>query len=141
MRKGMLLIFIALALSSFAVPNDIWEVLAKLRLKVYYNAETELFCNEIIPTKEIKNLDGKEIIIKGFVVQNGENNFILSKYPKPFNYCGGSVVESIMTIKTKHEISANIGKICTLKGQFELNTTDVFELPYILNQAECLDCE
>lgn len=139
-KRILLLVSIALLLSSFAMPHDIWKMLAGLGLKTHFNEKTERFDFELIPTEEIKNLDGKMIEIKGFVIRDGRHSFVLSRYSKLFK-CDFPKIESILRIKTKRRIVTNPEKPCTIKGRFEFNTTDLLELPYILNEAECLDCE
>lgn len=144
MKKCILLIFIALVLSSFAVPSDIWEVLEEIKFKIYFDKKLEEMVFEPIPTAEIKSLNGEIIEIKGFLVTDEKGNQGLWEF-LPFNYpykcMSGIEMESMIKIVSKHKIVTNPEKPCTLKGRFELNTTNLLELPYILNEAECLDCE
>ena len=88
----------------------------------------------------LQNLNKKEVLVAGFVIPTGigGNTFVLSQNPyASCFFCGQGGVETVMTIKYKGNAPRyKTDDYITLKGTLELNSTDIEEFIYILNNAE-----
>ena len=119
-----------------------WEMLFKVVLVEQYSARYKMKINVPDFDYTLKDLNNKEVVIEGFVIPTGvsSNTFVLSQNPYSACYfCGNGGVETVMTIK----YSGIAPKFKTddyikLKGIFELNSTNINELIYVLNKASQL---
>lgn len=117
-----------------------WEMLAKVKLVEKWSPELEEKIN--VPQFDItlQNLNRKEVIISGFVIPTTVDGtgFVLSKTPYASCYfCGNGGIETVMTIKYKGKQPAfKMDDFITLKGTLTLNSTNIEELIYILNDAK-----
>ena len=116
-----------------------WEMLFKVILVEKYSPKYKMKINVPDFDYTLKDLNNKEVVIEGFAIPTGvsSNTFVLSQNPYAACYfCGNGGVETVMTIK----YSGIAPKFKTddyikLKGIFELNSTDINELIYVLNKA------
>ncbi len=114
---------------------ELWKTLAMVE---YSNVPDRYFPLPVF-NKTIKDLEGKRLTIKGFIIPLEENkkqlNFMLSMVPFSHCYfCGGSGPESII------EVNATIAFDYTSKpvevtGILKLNSIDENHLFYILENA------
>jgi hypothetical protein len=116
-----------------------WKTLAGVSFIKEYDEELDLYIKKPIFSADIQKLDGQEVIITGYVVpiDNKGQDFALSA--NPFTscfFCGQAGPESVMDLKLKKNIGyLKTDKILTFKGYFKLNSTDIYELNYILEEA------
>ncbi len=93
-------------------------------------------------TDEQKNLRGKSVAIKGFVIplinENEKIMIILSKFPNSSCFfCGAAGPESVIQVNLKQNRKGyRTDQIITFKGKLILNDKDINQLNFILDQAE-----
>ncbi|MES2795040.1 MAG: DUF3299 domain-containing protein [Bacteroidota bacterium] len=144
MRKFVLLIF-GLSLFGFRIdePQKIsWEVLKDVTFKKKWYEKESIFM--LYPTfgPNIKKVENKTILIKGYMVpvDPESNQYVLSAYPYSMCFfCGGAGPESVMGLKLKKNRKFKTDEIHVFKGTLELNANDIYELNYILADAEVID--
>ncbi|MFT3738918.1 MAG: hypothetical protein QM786_09175 [Breznakibacter sp.] len=114
--------------------NVTWATAYVASLKDYYDLPRF--------AKEIRDLDGKHISVKGFYVpvDNEGRVFALSANPSAMCFfCNGAGPESVMEINVKQGISnfkqMRADKFVELCGTLKLNRTDPEHLMYILQDA------
>lgn len=116
-----------------------WEMLAKIKWEQKFNKKYNQKFNYPIFDEAVKALDGKEVIIKGFLlpIDVGNDCLVLSRYPvESCFFCGGAGgPESVMEVYMKTPMRIN-RKTVSFKGRLRLNDTDVDYLIYILEEAE-----
>jgi hypothetical protein len=116
-----------------------WEMLFKVVFEEKYSKKYKMKINvpDFDPT--LQALNKKEVLITGFVIPTGidNNSFVLSQNPyASCFFCGQGGVETVMTIKYKGKAPRyKTDDYITLKGIFELNSTNIEEFIYILNDA------
>jgi hypothetical protein len=90
----------------------------------------------------VKKIENKPVFIKGYMVpiDPESNQYVLSAFPYSMCFfCGGAGPESVMGLKLKKNQRFKTDEIHTFKGKLMLNSTDLFELNYILTEAEVVD--
>jgi hypothetical protein len=119
-----------------------WKVLAKVDFIDKYFPEFEAWY--LIPKfqEEVKALDQKPIIIKGYIipmdVEGGE--YALSAYPfSACFFCGGAGPESVIKLELAEKTERfDTDDIITFSGTLELNDSDVDNFNYILQNCRPL---
>ncbi|WP_448518568.1 DUF3299 domain-containing protein [Rhodoflexus sp.] len=116
-----------------------WETLAKIKWEQRFNKKYNQKFNYPLFDDAVKALEGKEVVIKGFLlpVDVGNECLVLSRYPyESCFFCGGAGgPESVMEVYMKTPMRIN-RKTVSFKGKLRLNGTDVDYLIYILDEAE-----
>ncbi len=125
----------------FLVPQKIsWKTLEDVKFSKKWNEQEGMYVLEPEFGQSVKNLEGKEIQISGYVipVDYNENFYVLSAFPySACFFCGGAGPESVMSLKFKNKGERfKTDTRLTVKGIFELNSTDIYEMNYILRNAE-----
>jgi len=120
--------------------KSLWSTLGKVTFKKQYDDMLGFKVDVPIFSPEIKNLQGKSVEIKGYIIPvegyKGSKEFVFSAFP--YNmcfFCGGAGPESVMEVYAKDAIKYTTEAII-IKGKLELNSNDVNQLMYILNDAE-----
>lgn len=139
--KNVALFFILLAsgLSLGPIPVS-WKTLEDVKFTKKWDEKEGMYILYPEFGRSVKNLEGKEISIQGYVipVDYNENFYVLSAFPySACFFCGGAGPESVISLKFKN----NKEKFKTdtrlnVKGRLELNSTDIYEMNYILRDAE-----
>ncbi len=140
MQKAVLFILVSLFVQqSFGQGKSVWNVLADIKYGMRYDEDLEYDVEYPIFADKIKALEGKEVLIKGYMVPldelMGQNFFVLSAFP--YNmcfFCGGAGPETVMEVNTVKEIEFT-EKPILIKGILELNQFDYNHMMYILNEA------
>ena len=153
MRRLSVLLFVALAvLTAFgpAVSKPpiepvklSWEAMRDVTFKKKWYAEESVYM--LYPTfgAAIQKLDGKPVTITGYVlpVDLEANLYVLSAFPySACFFCGGAGPESVVSLKFKkggRKFKTDERK--TFKGTLKLNADNIYELNYILTEAEIID--
>lgn len=116
-----------------------WEMLFKVVLIEKYSKKYKMKVNVPDFDPSLLKLDKKEVFVTGFVIPTGigSNTFTLSQNPyASCFFCGNGGVETVMTIKYKGKAPRyKTDDYITLKGTLELNSTNIEEFIYILNNA------
>lgn len=143
-RIGWVGLVAGLFLTSFtfsAEPEKVtWELLRDVTFnKKWFEAEQVYM---LYPTfgANIKKLDKKEVAITGYVIPRDLDAglYVLSAFPfSACFFCGGAGPESVMTLNfTKGSRKFKTDERLTFKGTLKLNADDIYELNYILDNAE-----
>jgi hypothetical protein len=119
-----------------------WKLLAKVDFIDQYFPEFEAWY--LIPKfkEEVKALDQKSVIIKGYIipldVDGGE--YALSAYPfSACFFCGGAGPESVIKLELKEKTDRfDTDDIITFSGTLALNDSDIDNFNYILKNCRPL---
>lgn len=143
-QKWIAVLLTSLILSSFifsANPEKLtWEILRDVTFsKKWFEAEQVYM---LYPTfgPSVKKLDNKEVAITGYVIPRDLDAglYVLSAFPfSACFFCGGAGPESVMTLNLgKNTRKFKTDERLTFKGILKLNADDIYELNYILDNAE-----
>jgi hypothetical protein len=119
-----------------------WEVLKDVTFKKKWYEKESIFM--LYPTfgPQVKKVENKIVTIKGYMVpvDPESNQYVLSAYPYSMCFfCGGAGPESVMGLKLKKNKKFKTDEIHTFKGKLELNVNDIYELTYLLTDAEVVE--
>lgn len=120
-----------------------WKLLTNITFSKKYVKKYDSYFKLPVFTKEIKALEGKEIIIKGYIIPvDTKTNYIVlsaNPYTNCF-FCGNAGPETVMEIKSKKELPIlKMDEVVTFKGRLKLNDEDIYELNYVLENAEVVN--
>ena len=127
--------------SLYAQQKVDWKTLAGVTFSYIQNFEQNMWYGEPTYSDTVKQLDGKEIAIRGYVLPTDieSNTYILSA--NPFSscfYCGGAGQESVMELRLKKKKAKfELDQIVTFAGRLRLNDQEM-ELNYILEEARVI---
>lgn len=122
--------------------EGLWKTLIAMKMDSKYDPAIDdmVFTPQFTP--EIRQMNGKEIVIKGYVIpleETGgkpEKYIMLSAYPySSCFFCGGAGPESVMQVYPTTPIQAKKDEQITVKGKLRINEKDQYSLPYILENA------
>ena len=121
-----------------------WDMLKDVSFKKKWYPQESIFM--LYPTfgLPLKKLENKEVIIKGYVipVDVATNMYVLSAFPySQCFFCGGAGPESVMSLKPlKSEVRKyKTDDMHTFKGKLKLNADDIYEMNYILEEADMIE--
>ncbi|MEA5256679.1 DUF3299 domain-containing protein [Arcicella aquatica] len=139
---AMLLAGIQLATAQgFDTKRITWNDLKDVRFKKRLNIELGMFF--LYPTfgPKVAVLDGRELIIKGYTIPiDTEGTFVVSQNPMAMCFfCGKAGPESMIQLKFAKAHHFKTDEIHSFKGRLRLNTNNVNELNYILEDVEIED--
>ncbi len=145
-RNWLTVVAVAVIMSSFtfsANPEKVtWEILRDVTFnKKWFEAEQVYM---LYPTfgPSVKKLDQKEVAITGYVIPRDLDAglYVLSAFPfSACFFCGGAGPESVMTLNFgKNARKFKTDERLTFKGTLKLNADDIYELNYILDNAEVM---
>ncbi len=139
MPKSFLLIFLTVCCSTlFAQEKINWTFLSDVQYSYIQNYDANVWYGTPSFGDDIKALEGKEVIIKGYVLPMDVdgNQYVLSA--NPFNtcfFCGGAGQESVMELRlAKKRRKYETDQVVTFIGTLRLNDAEL-ELNYILENA------
>lgn len=113
-----------------------WSLLSKID---YLKKPDKIYGEVMFPVinPKLKSLQGKPIIISGFIIPIDNKNYAISKnvFAACF-FCGKSGPETIMGIKFKGDLpKLKTDQYVTLKGTFRYNDNDVEDWIYHIENA------
>lgn len=121
-----------------------WEILKDVVFKKKWYPQESIYM--LYPTfgPSIKKLEHKEVTIKGYVipVDAATNVYVLSAFPySQCFFCGGAGPESVMSLKPKKGGSKKYktDEMHTFTGKLKLNADDIYEMNYILEDADLVE--
>lgn len=120
-----------------------WETLRDVTFKKKWYAEESVYM--LYPTfgQSIQKLSGKTVDLTGYIlpVDLEANVYVLSAFPySACFFCGGAGPESVVSLKFKKTGKKfKTDERHTFRGTFKLNADNIYELNYILADAELLD--
>jgi len=117
-----------------------WEILMDIEYKIRYYKDLDLEIYSPIFNEKLKSLDGKEVVIEGFVIPFDEEGDIISLSFNPYAscfFCGKASPASIISMQLKSKTSRyKIDDFKKFKGILYLNYDDPEEFYYVLKDAE-----
>lgn len=116
-----------------------WEVLIGIDYEVRFFKAYDMDISAPVFSSKQKALDGKEVIITGFVIPFDENMEYLSLSANPYAscfFCGNASPASVISMYMKDGTKRyQIDDFKTFKGVLELNYDNPDEFIYILKNA------
>ena len=143
MKNYILYLFLlttTIAVGQSTLKDNTWKTLSKITFKKEYDEVLGLKIDVPVFGKEVKSLEGKEVVVKGYIIPTdgykSQKEFVFSAFP--YNmcfFCGGAGPETVMEVVTKQPVTYTTEPIY-LKGILKLNGADVNRLIYSLEKAE-----
>jgi hypothetical protein len=139
MRFTILIITILFAHFGFSqsTSSDNWKALGQIE----YEKSTDEYGEIYVPKfgEDIKALEGKEIVLSGYIIpfegMFEPNHLIISSVPvASCFFCGGAGPESVAEVDLKETVKYTAKKV-TVRGKLKLNSTDVDQLMYIIEES------
>lgn len=123
--------------------ENTWKTLARITYKKEYDELMGFKIDKPVFSDKVKALEGKEVIMKGYVIPvegyKSHKEFILSAFP--YNmcfFCGGAGPETVMEVIATDPVKYQADAIY-LKGKLQLNADDINRLMYFLEDAVLVD--
>jgi hypothetical protein len=120
--------------------TNTWKQLSKITYKKEYDELMGFKVDVPVFSEEIKEMAGKEINIKGYIIPvegyKSHTEFIFSAFP--YNmcfFCGGAGPETVMEVSSLEPVKYTAEQI-EIKGKLELNDSDINRLMYILTDVK-----
>lgn len=145
MRKSLILLFFLIGLFQVGQSQKIitWDVLKNVEFDEVWSEEFQAYY--MVPKfgKTIQSLDGKEVQIRGFIIPVDivQDYYVLSANPySSCFFCGQAGPESVMEVQmVKQYDGLRMDQVLTFKGVLRLNVDDIYQLNYILEEAEVVE--
>ena len=137
------LLFIFLSFNYFSQNIINWELLKNVEFDEVWSEEFQAYY--MIPkfSKSIKDMNNKEVQIRGFIIPVDivQDYYVLSANPySSCFFCGQAGPESVMEIQmVKKYEGLRMDQVITFKGKLKLNVDDIYQLNYILENAEIVE--
>ncbi|MEZ4888637.1 MAG: hypothetical protein R3E32_28185 [Chitinophagales bacterium] len=125
---------------SITAQSDLpWEIMLDAKFKYTYDVEQDIWYNKPQFNDKVKKMEGKEVIVEGFMVPVDVTGdvYVLSAFPySACFFCGAAGKESVMEIRMKDSNQHfKMDQMLTFKGKLDL-VDDVYGLMYLLEDAE-----
>ena len=140
----LLTTFFIMFMSHFFSQNIItWELLKDVEFDEIWSEEFQAYYMVPKFSKSVKEMDGKEVQIRGFIIPVDivQDYYVLSANPySSCFFCGQAGPESVMEIQMikKYE-GLRMDQVITFQGTLKLNTDDIYQLNYILEEAKIIE--
>ena len=120
-----------------------WELLKNVEFDEIWSEEFQAYYMVTKFSESVKEMDGKEVQIRGFIIPVDivQDYYVLSANPySSCFFCGQAGPESVMEIQMikKYE-GLRMDQVITYKGTLKLNVDDIYQLNYILEDAEIIE--
>ena len=136
----MLCLVFTIGLIGQSETENTWKTLSKITYKKEFDELMGFKIDKPVFSDPIKELEGKEVIIKGYIIPvegyKSHTEFIFSAFP--YNmcfFCGGAGPETVMEVETLEPVKYQAESI-TLRGVLELNSEDINRLMFKLSKAK-----
>ena len=145
MRKKIeSIIVLGLLYYNFSAQNIItWELLKNVEFDEIWSEEFQAYYMVPKFSNAVKAMDGKEVQIRGFIIPVDivQDYYVLSANPySSCFFCGQAGPESVMEIQmVKKYEGLRMDQVITFKGKLILNADDIYQLNYILEDAEIIE--
>jgi len=117
-----------------------WSALADVKFKDVYLKEYDIYYYYPTFGPKVLALEGREVKISGYVipVDYDDDYYVLSAFPfAQCFFCGGAGPESVVDLRLKKgHRKFKTDERLTFKGVFQTNSSDIYSLNYILDNAE-----
>lgn len=120
-----------------------WETLKDVTFKKKWYPSDQIYMLHPTFGAPVQKLNGKEITITGYVipVDLEANLYVLSAFPySSCFFCGGAGPETVMSLSFKKKSRKfKTDERLTFQGTLKLNADDIYQMNYILENAEIID--
>ena len=120
-----------------------WELLKNVEFDEIWSEEFQAYYMVPKFSESVKEMDGKEVQIRGFIIPVDivQDYYVLSANPySSCFFCGQAGPESVMEIQmVKKYEGLRMDQVITYKGTLKLNVDDIYQLNYILEDAEIIE--
>ena len=143
-KKIFLLLFSGFFSLHFYSQNIItWELLKNVEFDEIWSEEFQAYYMVPKFSSSVKAMDNKEVQIRGFIIPVDivQNYYVLSANPySSCFFCGQAGPESVMEVQmVKKYEGLRMDQVITFKGKLKLNVDDIYQLNYILEDAEIIE--
>jgi hypothetical protein len=124
--------------------NKTWDTMMKdVKMRYRFSVEHNNFIQVPRFGKDVQDLNGKEIVLRGFFLPADVtgNTYVLSYVPMQMCFfCTGSGIESVVELQSavSHRVRfrrLNTDDFIEVKGKLKLNVSNMDHLIYILEDA------
>ena len=144
MRKTLLILFCGFFITTFAFTGAAtklsWKTLEGIEFEEKFVKDIDGYMLFPKFTPQLKNLNGKQVSVEGYVVPVDKSGSYVALSANPYAacfFCGKAGPASVMTVKLKKKNPKyKIDDYTTFTGTLRLNTDDVKEFYYILENAD-----
>jgi hypothetical protein len=143
-KEILLTTFFIMFMGHFFSQNIItWELLKDVEFDEIWSEEFQAYYMVPKFSKSVKEMDGKEVQIRGFIIPVDivQDYYVLSANPySSCFFCGQAGPESVMEIQMikKYE-GLRMDQVITFQGTLKLNIDDIYQLNYILEEAQIIE--
>lgn len=142
-KIGLVLFLGFFGINYFAQNIITWELLKNVEFDEVWSEEFEAYYMVPKFSNAVKVLDGKEVQIRGFIIPVDivQDYYVLSANPySSCFFCGQAGPESVMEIEMikKYE-GLRMDQVITFNGTLRLNVDDIYQLNYILEDAQIIE--
>lgn len=120
-----------------------WETLRDVTFKKKWFPEESIYMLHPTFGSGVQKLKGQQVLITGYVlpIDLDANLYVLSAFPfSACFFCGGAGPESVMTLSFKKKSRKfKTDERLTFVGTLKLNADDIYQMNYILENAEIAD--
>lgn len=144
--RSLLLVLLMAFFSNIAIQaqdSNIWKTLGKISYKKEYDEILGFKVDIPVFSENIKELEGQEIIVKGYIIPvegyKNHTEFIFSAFP--YNmcfFCGGAGPETVMEVVAIEEVPFTAEQI-QIRGILRLNDDDINKLMYRLEEVKAVE--
>ncbi|MEM9886708.1 MAG: DUF3299 domain-containing protein [Bacteroidota bacterium] len=141
MRIILLLSFLFITSSLIAQTRINWDILADVSFVMEYDETLGISQNVPRFGEDPKQYENQEVSISGYTIpiDGSGKYYVLSKFPYSNCYfCGNAGPETIveLSLKPKAQRRFETDQRVTVRGKLQLNTSDLYSLPYRVVDAE-----
>ena len=143
-KEILLTTFFIMFMGHFFSQNIItWELLKDVEFDEIWSEEFQAYYMVPKFSKSVKEMDGKEVQIRGFIIPVDivQDYYVLSANPySSCFFCGQAGPESVIEIQMikKYE-GLRMDQVITFQGTLRLNIDDIYQLNYILEEAQIIE--
>jgi hypothetical protein len=120
-----------------------WELLKNVEFDEIWSEEFQAYYMVPKFSSSVKAMDNKEVQIRGFIIPVDivQDYYVLSANPySSCFFCGQAGPESVMEVQlVKKYEGLRMDQVITFKGKLKLNVDDIYQLNYILEDAEIVE--
>ncbi|MEZ4909502.1 MAG: DUF3299 domain-containing protein [Saprospiraceae bacterium] len=122
--------------------QNVWKTLSKLSYKKEFDELMGFKIDKPVFSAEVKALEGKEIVLKGYIIPTdgykSHTEFIFSAFPYSMCFfCGAAGPETVMEVNATNGIKY-VADAIWLKGTLKLNDKDINKLMYKIENAKLI---
>ena len=120
-----------------------WELLKNVEFDEIWSEEFQAYYMVPKFSSSVKAMDNKEVQIRGFIIPVDivQDYYVLSANPySSCFFCGQAGPESVMEVQmVKKYEGLRMDQVITFKEKLKLNVDDIYQLNYILEDAEIIE--